>query len=190
MTAVMAAMGVMAAGVVGLGGSVGFSLSPATQTVSGSTQTLSAPFRITNETLSPRSFQFFLLDQERPAAPSPGSSPVLGPGESFDAVVQWSAPQHALTDVLQIGAFSPTFSGGDGTTTVTAEITFAFTPVTPCPGDANVDGVVNGADLSVLLAQFGQNSAPSTGGDLNGDGHVDAADLSVLLSNFGFVCEG
>ncbi len=52
-------------------------------------------------------------------------------------------------------------------------------------GDANGDCNVNGADLSVLLSQFGTNVAPNTGADFNNSGNVDGADLSVLLSNFG-----
>ncbi len=62
-------------------------------------------------------------------------------------------------------------------------------PIPPdCPADANGDNAVNGADLSVLLSQFGQNVVPGTGGDTNGDGIVNGADLSVLLSNFGAAC--
>jgi len=58
-------------------------------------------------------------------------------------------------------------------------------PPPSCPGDANGDGDTNGADLSVLLAQFGSSVTPNTGGDFNGDGQVNGADLSVLLGNFG-----
>lgn len=58
----------------------------------------------------------------------------------------------------------------------------------PCPGDANGDGLVNAADLSVLLAQFGSNVPPGTGADFNGDGLVNSADLSVLLGSFGVGC--
>ena len=55
-----------------------------------------------------------------------------------------------------------------------------------CPGDANQDGATNGADLSVVLATFGQEGLPwGPGGDLNGDGSVDGADLSVALGGFG-----
>jgi len=57
-----------------------------------------------------------------------------------------------------------------------------------CPADANGDNAVNGADLSVLLGQFGQQVAPGVGADFNGDGLVNGADLSVLLSNFGISC--
>lgn len=47
-------------------------------------------------------------------------------------------------------------------------------------GDLNGDGVVNGADLGLLLAQWGPCAA-SCGADFNGDGIVDGADLGALL---------
>ncbi len=65
---------------------------------------------------------------------------------------------------------------------------FLLTP--PCTGDINSDGHVNGADLSVLLSQFGSGVTPGTGADLNGDGVVNGADLSVFLSSFGLSCVG
>ncbi len=49
------------------------------------------------------------------------------------------------------------------------------------PSDLNGDGVVDAADLSTLLAQWGADGV----GDLNGDGVVGAADLAMLLSNWG-----
>lgn len=57
-----------------------------------------------------------------------------------------------------------------------------------CAGDANGDAHVNGADLSVLLAQFGSAVPAATGADFNGDGLVNGADLSVLLGAFGSSC--
>ena len=52
-----------------------------------------------------------------------------------------------------------------------------------CPGDLNGDGLVDGADLTILLADWGLfvNSLA----DLNGDGLVDGADLSALLGDWG-----
>jgi hypothetical protein len=47
----------------------------------------------------------------------------------------------------------------------------------PNPADLNGDGVVNGADLGMLLAAWG-----TPAGDLNGDGTTDGADLGVLLA--------
>lgn len=58
-------------------------------------------------------------------------------------------------------------------------------PPPKCVADANGDNRTDAADLSVLLAQFGQSVPPGTDADFNGDGAVDAADLSVLLGQFG-----
>jgi hypothetical protein len=46
--------------------------------------------------------------------------------------------------------------------------------------DLNCDGVVDGADLGMLLGSWG-SSGP---GDLNGDGTVDGADLGSLLGSW------
>jgi hypothetical protein len=61
-------------------------------------------------------------------------------------------------------------------------------PPTSCPGDANADGRIDGADLSVLLGQFGAGVPAGSGSDFNGDGAVNGADLSVLLGRFGGAC--
>jgi len=50
--------------------------------------------------------------------------------------------------------------------------------------DLFADSVVNGADLGILLSQWGPASA-STVSDLNRDGNVDGADLGYLLANWG-----
>jgi Alpha amylase, catalytic domain/Maltogenic Amylase, C-terminal domain len=54
-------------------------------------------------------------------------------------------------------------------------------------GDLDADGAVGGADLALLLGQWGQNEATSgyLAGDLSGDGAVDGADLAMLLSAWG-----
>lgn len=57
-----------------------------------------------------------------------------------------------------------------------------------CPGDSNLDGATDSADLSIVVGAFGSAVSPGSGGDVNGDGMVDAADLSVLISAFG--CTG
>lgn len=53
-------------------------------------------------------------------------------------------------------------------------------------GDLNGDGVIDGADLGLLLAQWGvcPESAEPCEGDLDGNGEVDGADLGVLLANW------
>jgi hypothetical protein len=67
-----------------------------------------------------------------------------------------------------------------------ADFVIDFTPQSSVPGDMNGDGVVDGADLLILLSVWGDcedcNDCPA---DLNDDCIVDGADLLILLSNWG-----
>jgi hypothetical protein len=53
-----------------------------------------------------------------------------------------------------------------------------------CPSDLNDDGLVDGADLTMLLGEWGlcQEECP---GDINGDGIVDGTDLTIVLGDWG-----
>jgi len=53
-------------------------------------------------------------------------------------------------------------------------------------GDLNLDGIVNGADVGLLLGLWGPVAADGRG-DLDGDGHVGGADLALLISRWGEV---
>ena len=48
-------------------------------------------------------------------------------------------------------------------------------------GDLNGDGKVNGADIGIMLGEFGTNAARS---DLDRNGIVNGADLGILLGNW------
>jgi len=73
--------------------------------------------------------------------------------------------------------------------------TQTFADLVPCEtkgpgitGDLNGDGVVDSADLLILLSSWGDCPSPcppSCIGDLNDDCTVDSADLLILLSNWG-----
>lgn len=63
-----------------------------------------------------------------------------------------------------------------------------ISPPSNPPGDVNNDCIVNGADLSVILSNFGSAVTPGESGDINSDGQVNGADLSVFLANFGATC--
>ncbi len=89
-----------------------------------------------------------------------------------------------VTGNVSIGLFRP---GSPSSVNVVARVPEAATPP-KCPGDVNDDQQVTGADLSVLLAQFGSSVTPGSGADLNADGTVNGADLSVLLGAFGSSC--
>ncbi|HMN96269.1 MAG TPA: hypothetical protein PKC43_08150 [Phycisphaerales bacterium] len=57
-----------------------------------------------------------------------------------------------------------------------------------CTLDLNGDGVVDGADLGALLANYGKRGDGGGLGDLNRDGIVDGADLGLLLGGWAHVC--
>ena len=57
-------------------------------------------------------------------------------------------------------------------------------PPTCADADIYRDFNVNGADLGILLSQWGPNT-PLTESDLNSDGMVNGADLGILLSFWG-----
>ena len=50
-----------------------------------------------------------------------------------------------------------------------------------CAADLNGDGKVDGADLGILLGNWGKPGAS----DLNGDGTTDGADQAILLGQWG-----
>jgi len=55
----------------------------------------------------------------------------------------------------------------------------------PCEldrGDLNLDGIVGGADLAIMLSYWGGVGYPI--GDCNHDGIIEGADLAILLSNW------
>lgn len=56
-----------------------------------------------------------------------------------------------------------------------------------CPGDLNGDRIVDLADLSILLSDYGCTLSPCAG-DLNGDGATDLSDLAIELSRYGQTC--
>lgn len=59
------------------------------------------------------------------------------------------------------------------------------TKQTPCPADLDMSGVVDGADLAIVLGAWGTTGDPGIPGDADGSGVVDGADLAVVLGNWG-----
>jgi hypothetical protein len=56
-----------------------------------------------------------------------------------------------------------------------------------CPGDGNIDSVVNQQDLD-QWSVYSENWGLSSVYDFNLDGHTDAADQSVIMQNVGLEC--
>lgn len=54
----------------------------------------------------------------------------------------------------------------------------------PCIGDLTGDGMINGADVGLMLAAWGNCPAPCPA-DLTGDGMVNGADIGLMLAGWG-----
>jgi hypothetical protein len=59
----------------------------------------------------------------------------------------------------------------------------ALMPLTRPLGDANLDGVVNSLDCTILQANYGQPGMWWEQGDFNHDGTVNATDLAIMNAN-------
>ena len=97
-------------------------------------------------------------------------------GPSVDGFVPPHAFFDCAADMWMIGAFDPI----EGTDTV-GVFNNGCDGTTPCPGDIDGNGMVDGADLTILLGNWGG----SGDGDLDGSGTVDGADLTILLGGWG-----
>jgi hypothetical protein len=62
-----------------------------------------------------------------------------------------------------------------------------FNAICSCFGDIDGDGIIGGADLSIVLSGW-QSGPGANQGDLSGDGETDAVDMALILSNWG-VCK-
>ncbi len=104
----------------------------------------------------------------------------LSPGRIV--VTRDGAPLFDVTD--------PNYAGGTGSVAlygfsqdaITLTNMVATPDPTACPADLNHDGIVNGADLGMLLAAWGSADATA---DLDGNGNVNGADLGMLLAGWG-----
>ncbi len=61
--------------------------------------------------------------------------------------------------------------------------TRSWTVLYPVPGDVNGDGMVNFADINIVLGQWLQ-TGPTLSADLNDDGIVNFEDLNIVLGHF------
>jgi len=92
-------------------------------------------------------------------------------------------PELTVTFTGKTAVYDGTFAGLDITGTLTHAL---IRQIDPCPSDLDDDGVVNGADLAIVLGDWGTASPLS---DLNLDGMVNGADLAIVLGAWG-LCPG
>ena len=111
----------------------------------------------------------FLADGAVEASLDPIGAVLLAPGES-----------------IEVAAMIANFAGGKPVSAMLvarradeARASAAIELVEPSASspDLDGDGVVSGADLALLLGNFGGSGL----GDLDGSGEVDGADLAILL---------
>ncbi len=96
-------------------------------------------------------------------------------GNNLDG--EWTNP----TSINTINSAVSTFPSGDGLSG--GRFNFVMTLL---PGDANLDGIVDGFDLNVLGTNWGVTvDALFTDGDFSGDGAVAGTDLYFLAPNYG-----
>jgi hypothetical protein len=116
--------------------------------------------------------------------------PLEDPSLAADVLIYLDADgfgQMEITDVF-LGTVEVDSDFGTITiqiTSVRVAGTVSVKPLGPL-GDLNNDGVVDGADLLILLSAWGECDDPDEcPADLNEDGVVDGGDLLILLSNWG-----
>lgn len=132
----------------------------------------------------------------------------LAVDQEFFSLPEHIAPSNGTVTVSEDGSFSyspdPGFTGTDSFTyRLIARVDDSPNPIGDpnvrsepatvvihvgegsCPADVSGDGVINLADLNLVLANFGQMTPD---GDTNGDGQVDLADLNTVLAAFGTNC--
>jgi hypothetical protein len=87
---------------------------------------------------------------------------------------------HYTMDLIDNGMLGATMFGGLTVDSNSVIVTEAL------KGDANLDGSVGAADLTLWKANFGKSNIYSAAsGDFNHDGNVGAADLTMWKGNFG-----
>ena len=113
----------------------------------------------------------FAVDSPFAASIEPASAAAVPPGGMVEVVATigpiGGKPAEAMLEALR----------GDG---ARAWSVVALLPATPPAADLDGNGIVNGADLAILLANFGGEGP----GDLDGNGSVDGVDLAILLQSW------
>ena len=110
--------------------------------------------------------------------PNSGTGSLLGTNETITVAATANTEPSQRTATIQA-----TLHVFGATTKILISVTQATTGK---PGDINGDDAVNGADMNILLTNFGK-SGPTVNpaADLNSDGSVNGADMNILLTNFG-----
>lgn len=101
------------------------------------------------------------------------------PGLIDDAIVATIQDSSLPIDVL-----NPGYEKLIGSGRLSAAAATALAPPAPRFGDLDLDGRISGADLGILLGDFGPVGPFGSRSDLNRDGRVTGADLGLLLGRW------
>lgn len=112
---------------------------------------------------------------------TPTPLPTATPTPTPTSVIASNTPTKTPTPVIATNTSTPRPSN---TATATATSTVTSTPA-PLPGDANNDGVVDGADYIPWLTHYNQTISGTINGDFNGNGKVDGVDYVIWFTNYG-----
>ena len=136
-----------------------------------------------------------------PFEPQPGTEYWLGVRHELNNESRFWAWHEAdgIHPIANEAATWSTFNGwrrgminacpGDFSSTVGPyDLAFELRHGASCPADLNGDGVIDLADLGILLADFGCVAPGPCPGDIDNDGDTDLADLGILLAEFGNRC--
>lgn len=117
-------------------------------------------------------------------------SNLIWPLDDFDIDQDSNTSEVTPIDLGRAPRFAdqPTTDTGEGTAPICDIGAFEASCPGSCPGDVNGDGLRNGADLSIILANFQDPVEGCRNGDANRDGYVNGSDLSVLLANYLVIC--
>jgi dienelactone hydrolase len=146
-------------------------------------ESASASLTITNTGVAPTAYAIFIDDSDWIITPEPTVTDIVAMGEQAVIMLTINAPADAKGEQTQpvISARAEVDGGTRNWTILTATAVDGA-----APADLNNDGVVDGADLLILLSAWGDCANPDDcPADLDGNGIVDGADLLILLSNWG-----
>jgi len=116
------------------------------------------------------------------------STPATPNTISFNVSIPSLASQYAPANYFVGVPSSPTPGTSPGAAYTFQTSTGSASSVTltnALPGDVNLDGSVTGADLQVILVNFGKAETAWTSGNMDGSGTIDGGDLQQVLVDFG-----
>lgn len=111
------------------------------------------------------------------ATPAESTTAILAPGESTTVPIEVQPGPAAASGELLLSARREIDSA-------TRAFAWLAVELSALSADLDGNGVVNGADLAILLGAWGPCRTAPCPADLNGDGVIDGTDLAILLGEW------